>query len=261
MKKKIISLSLTALMACSFVSACGGNAGQGNGNNGLIEVEEMLPATVAETGKYIVEDGTSDYTIVIPLEAEQIIQSAASELQGFIEKASGARLPIENDANYTFSQESKVISLGDTTVWQGCGLELTSDLRQTGYIMKRMGDTVVCNAQDGVGTTAAVYDMLNYLVDFECYAADEVYYEEKTTIPLLDFNIKFIPTVDVRDIMSRALSSSILYNQRMRLYTEYGKGMWVTFAHTTITDLLPTSTYQVEHPDWYNASHILEGNT
>ena len=108
MKKKIISLSLTALMACSFVSACGGNAGQGNGNNGLIEVEEMLPATVAETGKYIVEDGTSDYTIVIPLEAEQIIQSAASELQGFIEKASGARLPIENDANYTFSQESKV---------------------------------------------------------------------------------------------------------------------------------------------------------
>ena len=168
MKKKIISLSLTALMACSFVTACGGNAGQGNGNNALVEVEEMLPATVAETGKYIVENGTSDYTIVLPMNAEQIVQSAASELQGFIEKASGARLPIENDANYTFSQESKVISLGDTTVWQGCGLELTSDLRQTGYIMKRMGDTVVCNAQDGVGTTAAVYDMLNYLVDFEC---------------------------------------------------------------------------------------------
>ena len=256
MKKRIISLALAAFMACSFLASCKGkgDSGQNGGETNLIEVEAMLPETIAETGKYIVENGSSEYTIVIPLEAEQILQSAASELQGFIEKASGARLPIENDANYTFNQETKVISLGDTSIWQGSGLELSADLRQTGYIMKRMGDAVVCNALDGVGTTAAVYDMLNYLVGFECYAADEIYYEEKTTLPLLDFNIKFIPTVDVRDIMSQALSSSILYNQRMRLYTEYGKGMWITFAHTTITDLLPTSTYQVAHPNWYNAS-------
>ena len=151
MKKKIFSLSLAALLLCSFVTACGESSTAGKNNSAqeeLVEVEEMLPATVAETGKYIVENGTSDYTIVIPLEAEQILQSAASELQGFIEKASGAKLPIENDANYTFSQETKVISLGDTTVWQGSGLKLSSDLRQTGYIMKRMGDTIVCNAKD-----------------------------------------------------------------------------------------------------------------
>ena len=194
MKKRIISLALAAFMACSFLASCKGkgDSGQNGGETNLIEVEAMLPETIAETGKYIVENGSSEYTIVIPLEAGQILQSAASELQGFIEKASGARLPIENDANYTFNQETKVISLGDTSIWQGSGLELSADLRQTGYIMKRMGDAVVCNALDGVGTTAAVYDMLNYLVGFECYAADEVYYEEKTTLPLLDFNIKFI---------------------------------------------------------------------
>ena len=253
MKKKIISLLLAALMSFTFFAGCGDN-GANKGNDGLIEVEELLPQTVAETGKYLVENGTSDYVIVIPFEAEQILQSAASELQGFIEKSSGAKLPIENDSNYLFDQSAKIIALGDTTIWRGSGLKLTSDLRETGYIMKRMGDTIVCNAKDNVGTTAAVYDMLNYLIGFECYAIDEVYYEEKTTLPLLDFNIKFIPTVDVRDIMSQALSSSILYNQRMRLYTEYGKGMWITFAHTTITNLLPTATYQAAHPTWYNAS-------
>ena len=103
MKKKIISLSLATLMLCSFASACKGNGDANQSNSAqeeLIEVEPMLPATVAETGQYIVENGTSDYAIVIPLEAEQILQSAASELQGFIEKASGAKLPIENDANY-----------------------------------------------------------------------------------------------------------------------------------------------------------------
>ena len=255
MKKKIISLLLASVLCFSFV-ACrekGGNTSE-SAENGLIKVEALLPNTIAETGKYLVENGQSDYVIVIPLEAEQIIQSAASELQSFIEKATGAKLPIENDANYLFDQEAKVISLGNTTIWAGSSLELTSDLRETGYIMKRMGDTIVCNAKDGVGTVSAVYDMLNYMVGFECYAIDEVNYEEKTSIPLYDFNIKFIPTVDVRDIMSRALSSSVLYNQRMRLYTEYGKGMWITFAHTTITNFLPTSTYQVAHPDWYNAS-------
>lgn len=256
MKKKILSLFLASLLCFSFVACRGGDeeTSASDGTNELIEVEALLPDTIAETGKYLVENGRSDYAIVIPLGAEQIIQSAASELQGFIEKATGARLPIENDANYLFNEEAKVISLGDTTIWTGSALELTSDLRETGYIMKRFGNTIVCNAKDGVGTASAVYDMLNYMVGFECYAIDEVYYEEKTSIPLYDFNIKFIPTVDVRDIMSRALSSSILYNQRMRLYTEYGKGMWITFAHTTITNFLPTATYQVEHPDWYNAS-------
>ena len=73
-----------------------------------------------------------------------------------------------------------MISLGDTNIWTGSGLELTSDLRETGYVMKRMGNTIVCNAKDGVGTVSAVYDMLNYMVGFECYAIDEVYYEEKT---------------------------------------------------------------------------------
>lgn len=257
MKKKIIALSLAALMCFSFLAGCKeeGKTSDGDDPNvELVEVESLLPETVAETGKYVVENGRSDYTIVIPLEAEKIVQSAANELQNFIESASGARIPIENDANYTFDESAKIISLGDTTVWRGSGLELTDDLRETGYIMKRMGNTLVCNAKDGAGTTAAVYDMLNYTIGFECYAIDEVYYEEKASVPLLDFNIKFIPTVDVRDIMSEALEQSQLYNQRMRLYTEYGKGMWITFAHTTISNFLPTSTYQNDHPDWYNAS-------
>ena len=255
MKKKIISLSVAAFMCVSFFVGCGSN-GTKNGNDDveLIEVESMLPEKVAETGEYVVQNGVSEYSIVLPVGADQLLQSVANDMQMFIKSSTGATLPIEYDGAYTFDEAAKCIALGPTTIWEGCGLKITDDLRETGYVMKRFGNTIVCNADNNVGTVSAAYDMLNYFIGFECYASDEVYYEKKDSIPLLDFNIKFIPTVDIRDIMSMALSENIVYNQRLRLFTEYGQGMWVTFAHTTISNFLPTSTYQAEHPDWYNAS-------
>ena len=246
--KKLLAVCLAAAMLLA-VCACN----KGGGGGGYEDPEPMLPETIAETGEYIVQNGQSDYTIVIPASAGQGVINAANELQMFLRDASGAELPIERDGGYVFDQTEKVISLGDTTVWQGSEQELSDDLRMTGYVMKRLGSTVVCNADSDGGVVSAVYDMLGYLIGYEYYAADEIAYEQKQNIPLLDFDLRFRPTVDVREILSKALSSDSAYNQRLRLFTSYGKGQWLSFAHTTISDFLPVSEYG-SHTDWYNAA-------
>lgn len=246
--KKLLAVCLAAAMLLA-VCACN----KGGGGGGYEDPEPMLPETIAETGEYIVQNGQSDYTIVIPASAGQGVINAANELQMFLRDASGAELPIERDGGYVFDQTEKVISLGDTTVWQGSEQELSDDLRMTGYVMKRLGSTVVCNADSDGGVVSAVYDMLGYLIGYEYYAADEIAYEQKQNIPLLDFDLRFRPTVDVREILSKALSSDSAYNQRLRLFTSYGKGQWLSFAHTTISNFLPVSEYG-SHTDWYNAA-------
>ena len=247
--KEILSLLLSVVcLGCVFTGCKDSQAG--NSDSSYVEQEAMLPESVAETGHYITKQGRSEYSIVIPETADSILMTAATELQSFYQKASGVFIPVVVDAGLTFNVENHYISLGNTTVFQGSGLEITADMKETGYVLKRFGNTVICNAKNSNGTLCGTYDMLNYTIDFECYASDEVYYVEKADIPLLDYDIRFIPTVDMREIKYKSLNS--IYEKRMRLFTWMGKGHWISFAHTTITDFLPAGTYKALHPDWYN---------
>ena len=171
------------------------------------DVVSMLPKTVAETNVKVVENGKTDYKIVIPKECDDNIAIASSELQTFISYSTGVTLPIIQDTDVEFNQNEKYISLGQTTIFKQSGLEITEDMRLTGYLLKRFGNTLICNAKNSNGVLSAVYDMLNYMIGLEVYASDEIYFEEKESVALLDFNVKFIPTVDKIEILYRSLSS------------------------------------------------------
>lgn len=252
MKKRLIAIVLSTLTALTFFGGCKDKEGQKS-----IEKENVvaqLPSVVNETGINVIENGSSDYQIVVSATADDNIKTIALEIQYFYEEASGVKLPIVLDTDLTFDEEEHYISLGNTTVFQGSGLEIDAALRETGYIMKRIGNTLICNGKNSNGTISAGYDMLHYTIGLEFYASDEIYYEKKTTIPLLDYDIKFIPTVDIREFRTRTVSADATFARRMRMFSWFGTGTWVTFGHTTIGRYLPTDTYGVAHPDWYNSS-------
>ena len=260
MKKKLLSILATALACMTFGLGCKGGGGESSENHGsnnqngieYTKQEAMLPAYVAETGLHIVENGKSDYSIVVPTGADTIILFAASEVKNFIRNASGADIPIVEDAGLTFDPEQKYISIGKTTVFEGSGLSFTKDMGETGYYMKRFNNTLVIAAKNSNGSCSAIYDFLNYEINLEIYAADELYYEEKTSIPLLDYDIKFIPTVDVRKQLTEAFNASDLYTRRMQLFCWLGAGEWVAFGHTNVSQYLPLEEYAEAHPEWYN---------
>ncbi len=219
---------------------------------------------IKKTDVKIVENGKTDYKIVVPLNATAHINTAANELVAFVKEATGAELEVETDGE-SFSEEVKAISLGKTTFFESSGLKLTEKLGETGYVMKRMGNALLINAKDDNGVISAVYDMLGYSLGLEFYSYDEYTLDKTGDMYLYDFDMEFVPSTDMRDIMMRSLTTQ--YRQRMRLYTGSGLGHWITFAHTVtgassaksagndLYGFLPWSVYGKEHEDWYDASH------
>ena len=204
------------------------------------------------TGKYIVTNGTSSYTIVISEDADANVSFAASELQSFLKASTDALLPIVSDSSLS-SVDGYYISLGSTKIFDHYEITIPESLGRTGYVMKRMDDTLLINAIDGAGVYSAVYDMLSDAINLEIYSHDEYTYDTKTEVELLDYNVEFEPLMDMRRLILKNVSSSTLYRRRLRLYSDLQKGKWAAFAHTTITKYLPYNTYGTAHKDWYNA--------
>lgn len=252
--KKIISLCLTLVLLLVVLVGCVQTPDN---------PDNPTKPTINKTNIKIVDGGKTEYKVVVPVGASDFVTTAASELVNFVKEATGATLPVVTDGE-EFSASEKVISLGNTTVFKGSGVKLTEKLRETGYVMKRKGNTLVINAKDDNGVISAVYDMLGYSLGLEFYSYDEYSLDKTDTMYMLDFDLDFLPSIDIRDIMMRSLNTN--YRQRMRLYTGKGLGHWITFAHTTtgasnllnggdeLYGFLPYSVYG-EHKDWYDESH------
>ena len=97
MKKRIIAIVLSALTALTFFGGCKDKEAEKG-----IEIENVvsqLPSSVKETGLNVIENGKSDYQIVVSATADDNIKAIASEIQYFYEEASGVKLPIILDTD------------------------------------------------------------------------------------------------------------------------------------------------------------------
>ncbi len=249
MKKtnKTILLALSSLLLCS----CDGSSSSSTRSDDTIQ--SSVSSKIEETGKYIISSSSSQYSIVIPEDADENVSFASSELQTFLNYSTGVTLPIVKDSSIK-SLDGHYISLGQTSLFEESGFEIPEYLLKTGYVMKRLDDALFINARNGSGVYSAVYDFLSSVIDLEIYSHDEYTYTLQKEIPLLDYNVEFKPLFDIRQILYKHLSSSTLYQRRMRLHTDLGLGKWAAFAHTTISQFLPYSKYGTEHPEWYNDS-------
>ena len=155
--KKIISLCLTLVLLLVVLVGCVQTPDN---------PDNPTKPTINKTNIEIVDGGKTEYKVVVPVGASDFVTTAASELVNFVKEATGATLPVVTDGE-EFSASEKVISLGNTTVFKGSGVKLTEKLRETGYVMKRKGNTLVINAKDDNGVISAVYDMLGYSLGLE----------------------------------------------------------------------------------------------
>jgi hypothetical protein len=129
----------------------------------------MVPAAAAQM--VLVENGQPRATIVIaksaPEAAKQKIQTAAGELQAYIEKMSGAKLPIVDDEQHPAgalilvgrSRDSDALSVAIPA-------GLKPDRREEGFVIACKGDRLLlAGNNDGPyhGTEYAVYDFLRSL--------------------------------------------------------------------------------------------------
>lgn len=229
---------------------------------GLLIVSMIIPLygcnkdteTIGElktvSGKHLVDAGESEYTIVIPEDAENLINIAADEFNKFFSESTELNLPIVTDKDV--ESDGKYISIGETTLLKSTDIQYAySELGRDGYKIITEGDNIYLIGAEDYGTLYAVYEILSYLVDYEFFYKD-CYTVQKGVeeIPLYDFNI-----TDVPDIALRTASDGVIANDDYTLYRMRVRPYDADFI--TVGQWVHNSFYFVEDDErvndsWYN---------
>ncbi len=246
--KAIISWLLLGAMALS-LAGCDAKGGY-----------EEVPEQTGEAAKpeaseiNIVENGASDYQIVIPEDADSTTEFAASDLAEFIRLSTGVTLPTVTDAALSYDAKSKYISLGQTALLEQAGITVTKEqLGESGYIIKTVGSSLFISgitADTFQGTAYGIYDFLYDAIGMKTYAVDEIAYDKVETIPLYILDKEVRPSIDIRCLAMHRVMADRITNYRLRLIGS-NSDVWSTFTHTLITTYLPAAKYAEAHPDWY----------
>lgn len=204
-------------------------------------------------GKYLANEGATEYKIVIPADASGLVRIASSDFKMFFSEATGVSIPVVTDNEVT--GEGSFISMGETTLLQNTSITYSYDeLGRDGYKIITEGDDLYLIGGGEYGTLYAAYELLELLVGFD-YFAEDCYVVTKglTQVPLYDLSMTDIPDIPIRVASDGVVESSnqALHRLRQRPLTEnfiFVKSYW---AHNSIQ-------YIKDSPDvndtWYNTA-------
>ena len=195
MKKKILAILLGLLTVFSAVACDNGSSVENIDSNSSIEQGNAN----AVAGKYFLKDSVSEYAVVIPENASEMVRFASEELVGFFREATGVKLPVYTDKNRLFKKDSKYFSIGETTLFMQAGLSVPSDFCDSGVIVKTVEESVfMCGGGDD-GSLYAVYELLGEMFGYEYYGRG-CYSLEKNVINVnfLQINLAYEPSFEER---------------------------------------------------------------
>jgi len=204
---------------------------------------------IGETSFKFLENGRSDYALVVPKNAGTDISKAYAEFNTFFFEATGIRLNVITDEDIVYSETAKYVSLGETALLQGAGLSTDESLVNDGYEIITKGASIFVMGSER-GVLYGVYDMMKYLVGYETYSPN--YYEIQknvTEIKLPAFDIKEIPDFRYRIIPGGNVSTKQVVQTRLRMNTT-GEAIMMESVHNAFI-FLPPQEYlsDEEYPD------------
>ena len=196
MKKKIgLSIGLIFL-ACCGLSACG-KAPETH------EFSDYYAGIDFETEIGVVaENGASDYSIVLPADANESEHFAALELQNFLVQSTGASVRIATDEQVTWSTGAKYISLGKNALLRASGITFDyTTLNLDGFFLKTVGSSLFMDADVDRGLLYAVYDYLEKFVGVRFVADDETYVPTVERLAMYRTDVVEVPDFAMRSYL------------------------------------------------------------
>ncbi|MBQ7323584.1 MAG: hypothetical protein IJW96_03365, partial [Clostridia bacterium] len=264
-KIRIIATMLSAVIAlssCSFFN-------KATGGDDSTKVRGLHERTVTETDIDLVTDGASDYVIVTAEnETDNSVKFAVEELRQNFYEATGVELESQNDSEINYSENSKILSIGETSFLQKAGVTLDKkELGRDGYVVQTKGSAVFMVGGTGDGTLYAVYGWLKEQLGYEYYAIGEVALDKNVANEkLLNVNLKEKPDFDYRLTNFGEAWFDTTVARRARFNTS--GSLWVNFDgvvdgvkssvayHTSFNIVSPDIYNNHEdaenyHPDWF----------
>ena len=168
-----------------------------------LNVTFTLPTRIknaVEQAVTIIDNGTTDYAILVPSFPSQSELFAAEELKSIIKNTYGAEMPIVSVYD---SSTTKYISLGDTELKKKSELTLSSYTKnQGGFGIKSYGDGVAIYAEDDYALFYGMYRFLEENFGYMYYAYDCAVIDESPVQTLKNFNYEDFPDFRYRSMHS-----------------------------------------------------------
>ena len=206
-----------------------------------------------ETPMYIVENGESEFVIVTAEDADECIQTAATELQTYIEKISGAKLDVVADSEF---DGKKAVVLGETALTDTLTETDRTQIAEDGFLLYSDGDYLLIAGEDSRGTLYGVYTFLEEYLGVRWFTPTlEVVPESKNVIIDAAINRIVEPSFAVRRNDTAGTNAAHRARTKMNVsfhydVPEYGGAMTWVLWDVTLDVLVPDALF-AEHPEYF----------
>ena len=204
----------------------------------------------------LVEDGQSDYTIVVGKESAPAEQHAAREFQHFIKEISGVELPIRTDEEKV---RGRLVCIGPSRyVKKTVGRIKTADLGLEGYAIRatRRGLAIVGGGERG--TLYGVYSFLEDELDCRWFTPDCSRIPKRPALALRKLDRRYAPPLEYRstDYPNARDPDWCARNKLNGHHHDTGpeRGGHIRygpFVHT-FDALIPPNEYFDQHPEYFS---------
>jgi len=206
----------------------------------------------------LVNQGKPGCVIVLGDDAIPAEKTAATELQSFVQKMTGAQIPIVS-SSATANGQCRIF-IGQTAQTKSIlpGFKWET-LVHDGILRKRVGSDLVLAGDRPRGTLYAVYDYLESL-GVKFLAPDETVIPNLSKIIFPKTDKVYVPKLQYRETTyQRVIKKNSVFCARLRLNghhhpipVEYGGNYTIIgFVHT-FDLILPAANYFEAHPEWYS---------
>lgn len=210
-------------------------------------------APVVSNPLYIVEAGESDYYIVTADNTDECIDTAVAELQTYIEKISGAKLPAVSESALPDGADG--IYLGETAYSEKIDFDYTS-IGEDGFLLYCDGEGFIIRGEDSRGTLYGVYTFLEEYLGVRWFTPKlERVPESENVIIDKELNRVVEPSFVVRRNDTSGTNEAHRARTKMNVSfhkdaTAYGGTLTYVLWDVTLTKLVPDSLFST-HPEYF----------
>jgi hypothetical protein len=199
----------------------------------------------------LVKESKSSYRIIIPERANVIEIQTAKVFQDYIQRISGAKIPIESDITKPGDSE---ILIGKVNRDEFKDVPVAK-LEKDGLYIKNTGKKLVIAGGTEKGVLYGVYTFLEKYMGCRKYSSTVTVVPKQKTIVLNAINDVQVPSFDYRDDFYPDVINDPEYMAWHKLDNCFGKpdsgNEWGDFVHT-FNSLLSAKEYGQTHPEYFS---------
>lgn len=258
--KKLLTKICASLLCGTLlfsVTACGANGGSVSSQEQLF-TDGIHVYDYTETDKYVVQNGQSDYKLVVSKSLDDKEKRAQDEMILLFEEATDVTLPIVTDAQISYNSENKVIVLGKNEYYRAALSDNQSlstngkNLEHDGFMIETVGNGIYIFGDYTDATLYGVYRYLELEFNFDCYS-NIAYHLDKgvENVSLKDFSVIDVPDFQFRQPGYRHIINGSPTEWRMGFGMGGRYSIGPNSAHTAFV-YLPKDKHQNTHEEWYS---------